>query len=42
MFYLDKATAEEFFELYKGIFGEYVAMIEHVSSGGPIIALEIR
>ena len=23
MFYLDKATAEEFFELYKGVFQEF-------------------
>lgn len=42
MFYLDKATAEEFFELYKGMFHEYSHMIDHVSSGGPIIVLEIR
>ena len=42
MFYLDKSTAEEFFELYKGVFPEYTAMIEHMSSGGPIIVMEIR
>jgi nucleoside-diphosphate kinase len=42
MFYLDKPTSEEFFEIYKGVFPEYTAIIDHVSSGGPIIALEIR
>eukprot|EP00347_Sterkiella_histriomuscorum_P013690 403363739 len=42
MFYLDKSTAEEFFEIYKGIMPEYSQMIDHVSSGGPVIALEIR
>lgn len=42
MFNLDKSTAEEFFEIYKGVFAEYTQMIDHVSSGGPIIALEIR
>ena len=42
MFYLDKPTAEEFFEIYKGVFPEYTQLIEHCSSGGPVIALEIR
>lgn len=42
MFYLDKPTAEEFFELYKGVFPEYSMLIEHISTGGPIIVLEIR
>lgn len=42
MFYLDKPTAEEFFEIYKGVFPEYMQIIDHVSSGGPVIALEIR
>ena len=42
MFYIDKPTAEEFFELYKGVFPEYSMLIEHVSSGGPIIVMEIR
>jgi len=41
MFYLDKVTAEEFFEVYKGVLPEYAAIIEHVSSG-PIIAMEVR
>ena len=42
MFYIDKPTAEEFFELYKGVFPEYSMLIEHVSTGGPIIVMEIR
>ena len=41
MFYLDKTTAEEFFEVYKGVLPEYSAIIEHVTSG-PIIAMEVR
>lgn len=41
MFTLDKATAEEFFEVYKGVLPEFVAMIEHMTTG-PCIALEIR
>jgi nucleoside-diphosphate kinase len=42
LFYLDKATCEEFFEIYKGVFPEYSSIIEHISTGGPVIALEIR
>jgi nucleoside-diphosphate kinase len=41
MFYLDKTTAEEFFEVYKGVLPEYSSIIEHVTSG-PVIAMEIR
>lgn len=41
MFTLDKPTAEEFFEVYKGVLPEFVAMIEHMTTG-PCIALEIR
>ena len=41
MFYLDKTTAEEFFEVYKGVLPEYSAIIDHISSG-PIIAMEVR
>ncbi len=41
MFYLDKTTAEEFFEVYKGVLPEYSAIIEHITSG-PIIVMEIR
>lgn len=42
MFYIDKPTAEEFFEVYKGVFPEYSMLIEHISTGGPIIVMEIR
>lgn len=41
MFYLDKTTAEEFFEVYKGVLPEYAALIDHVTTG-PIIAMEVR
>ena len=42
MFHLDKPTAEEFFELYKGVSPEYSMLIDHISTGGPVIVLEIR
>ena len=42
MFYIDKPTSEEFFEVYKGVFPEYSMMIEHMSTGGPIVVMEIR
>jgi len=42
MFYLEKPTAEEFFEIYKGVFSEYAAMIDQVSTGGPVVVMEIR
>lgn len=41
LFNLDKPTAEEFFEVYKGVLPEFVGMIEHMTSG-PCIVLEIR
>ena len=41
MVQLDKATAEEFFEVYKGVLPEYAPMVEHATSG-PVLALEIR
>lgn len=41
MFALDKPTAEEFFEVYKGVLPEFVELIEQMTSG-PCIALEIR
>lgn len=41
MIYLNKTTAEEFFDVYKGVLPEYASIIEHISSG-PIIAMEIR
>ena len=41
MFTLDKPTAEEFFEVYKGVLPEFVALIEHMTTG-PSIVLEVR
>lgn len=41
MFTLDRPTAEEFFEVYKGVLPEFVGMIEHMTSG-PCIVMEIR
>ena len=41
MFNLDRPTAEEFFEVYKGVLPEFVGMVEHITTG-PCIVLEIR
>lgn len=41
MFYIDKPTAEEFFDVYKGVLPEYVPLIEHITTG-PSIVLEVR
>ena len=41
MIYLDKETAENFFDVYKEFLPEYSAIINHLISG-PIIALELR
>lgn len=41
MFYLDRPTSEEFYEVYKGVVPEYTAMAEHLTTG-PCLALEIR
>lgn len=41
MFTLDKPTAEEFFEVYRGVLPEFVALVEHMTTG-PCIVLEIR
>jgi len=41
MFYLHKDTAEEFYDVYKGILPEYLPLIEHLTSG-PSIVLELR
>ena len=41
MFTLDKPTAEEFFEVYKGVLPEFVALIDHMTTG-PCIVLEVR
>ncbi|XP_053391011.1 nucleoside diphosphate kinase 7-like [Mercenaria mercenaria] len=41
MFHMEKANAEEFFEVYKGVVQEYNAMVLELTSG-PCIALEVR
>lgn len=41
MFNLDLPTAEEYFEVYKGVQPEFLPMIEHMTTG-PCIALEVR
>ncbi|KAL3848131.1 hypothetical protein ACJMK2_019008 [Sinanodonta woodiana] len=41
MFFMEKANAEEFYEVYKGVVQEYNAMVNELTSG-PSIALEIR
>ena len=41
MFFLDRPTAEEFFEVYRGVLPEYVQMIDQMTSG-PCIAMEVR
>ncbi len=38
---MEKANAEEFYEVYKGVVQEYPAMVEELISG-PCIAMEIR
>ncbi|XP_077987371.1 nucleoside diphosphate kinase homolog 7-like [Glandiceps talaboti] len=40
MFNIDRANAEEFYEVYKGVVGEYIDMVTELISG-PCIALEI-
>lgn len=41
MFYLDRPSAEEFLDVYKGVLPEYVPLIEHLISG-PCIVCEVR
>lgn len=40
-FRLDQSTAEEFFEVYKGVLPEFGQMVEHVISA-PVIVMEVR
>ncbi|XP_071839564.1 nucleoside diphosphate kinase homolog 7-like isoform X2 [Apostichopus japonicus] len=40
MFHMEKANAEEFFEVYKGVVAEYIDMVNELSSG-PCIVLEV-
>lgn len=41
MFHMEKANAEEFYEVYKGVVQEYGSMVAELTSG-PCLALEIR
>lgn len=41
MFHLDKANAEEFYDVYKGVVQEYHSMVVELTSG-PSIVLEVR
>lgn len=41
MFYLDRATCDEFFEVYKDVLPEFNAISENVSKG-PVVILELR
>jgi len=41
LFHLDKPTAEEFLEVYKGVVPEFVGMVDQLTSG-PCIAMEVR
>ena len=41
MFELDKPTAEEFFEIYKGVLPEFTPITEHMTTGSCIV-MEIR
>ena len=42
MFYLNKTTACEFLEVYKGVSPDFNAMTDYISTGGPCVAMEIR
>lgn len=41
MFFLDKATSEEFLDVYKGVLPEFSLTTAHLATG-PSIALEVR
>ena len=41
MFNLDRANAEEFLEIYKGVVTEYSQMVTELCSG-PCLAIEVR
>ncbi|XP_034970318.1 nucleoside diphosphate kinase 7 isoform X1 [Zootoca vivipara] len=41
MYYMDRANAEEFYSIYKGVVAEYAEMVVELCSG-PCVALEIR
>jgi nucleoside-diphosphate kinase len=41
LYYVEKANAEEFYEVYKGVVAEYSGMVQELCSG-PCIAMEIK
>ena len=41
MFWLDRPSAEEFLEVYKGVLPEYNQIVEEITNG-PCVALEVR
>lgn len=41
MFNLDKPTAQEFFEIYRGVLPEFIPITEHMTTG-PCIVMEVR
>lgn len=41
LFNMDKPTAEEFFEIYKGVLPEFSSIIDNMING-PCIVLEVR
>ena len=42
MFYLNKSTACEFFEVYKGVLPEFNQLTDYCATGGPVVAMEVR
>lgn len=42
MFYLNKTTACEFLEVYKGVVPDFNQITDYLATGGPCIAIEIR
>jgi nucleoside-diphosphate kinase len=42
LFFMNKTTACEFFEVYKGVVPEFNAMTDYIATGGPIVACEVR
>ena len=41
MFYLDRVTAEEFLDVYRGILPEFSNLVEHFTTG-PCLVMEVR
>ncbi len=41
LFTLDKPTVTEFLEVYNGVLPEFVAIVEHMTTG-PVIVMEVR